>query len=70
MLPPAALPSADWITLPPSLFKLNSDVAIRRETLMVGLGAVIRDDKGRVIMALSKPLAGNFSAEISELLAL
>ncbi|KAK3194481.1 hypothetical protein Dsin_025791 [Dipteronia sinensis] len=52
----------DWFAPPPGAFKLNNDVAVRK-------GAAIRDDKGRVFVANSKPLAGVFNAEIGEFLA-
>ncbi|KAI9154013.1 hypothetical protein LWI28_019833 [Acer negundo] len=34
------------------------------------MGAVIRDSNGKIVMAVSKPFPGNFSAEIGEFLAL
>ncbi|KAK3225142.1 hypothetical protein Dsin_005004 [Dipteronia sinensis] len=50
--------------------KLNSDASVRQGSHRCGVEAVIRDDKGWVVAAVSKSLAGNFSLEIGELIAL
>ncbi|KAK3183123.1 hypothetical protein Dsin_030409 [Dipteronia sinensis] len=52
------------------LRNLNTDVAIRGNSMSIGLGAAIRDDKGKVIVACSKSMVGSFGAEIEEFLAL
>ncbi|KAK3204648.1 hypothetical protein Dsin_018694 [Dipteronia sinensis] len=38
--------------------------------MVVGLGAAIRDDKGKIVAVLSKPFPGVFSADTGEFLAL
>ncbi|KAK3198112.1 hypothetical protein Dsin_021527 [Dipteronia sinensis] len=70
MINTTVVPCSEWTAPPPGLFKLNTDVAIRKGALMIGLCAAIRDEKGKVVIALSKPLPGNFNDEIEELLAL
>ncbi|KAK3221404.1 hypothetical protein Dsin_008429 [Dipteronia sinensis] len=61
---------AVWIPPDVGLLKLNSDVGINKGGLFCGVGAVIRDDKGWVVAALSKPVHGNLSPEAGELVAL
>ncbi|KAK2662765.1 hypothetical protein Ddye_001339 [Dipteronia dyeriana] len=46
-------PFPDWVAPPPSLLKLNTGVAIRKNSLSIAAGAVIRDDKGRALVARS-----------------
>ncbi|KAK3204864.1 hypothetical protein Dsin_018910 [Dipteronia sinensis] len=60
----------DWIPPSPGLLKLNSGVAIRKGVWATGVGSTIRDDKGGVLAALSKPLTGPFQREVGEFLAL
>ncbi|KAK3198777.1 hypothetical protein Dsin_022192 [Dipteronia sinensis] len=55
---------------PPGKLKLNSYVAVRKGSQMIGLGAAIRKDNGLIVAAISKPMRGSFSAELGELLAL
>ncbi|KAL5837440.1 hypothetical protein ACOSQ3_014609 [Xanthoceras sorbifolium] len=50
--------------------KLNSDASIRPGSGFIGVGAIIRNDTGSVIAALSKPISNDFSMEACELLAL
>ncbi|KAK3229041.1 hypothetical protein Dsin_000922 [Dipteronia sinensis] len=64
------VPCNDWIAPPPGQLKLNSDVALHGGAGSVGVGVAIRDVKGKVIAALSKPLGENFSSVIGDFLAL
>ncbi|KAL5767866.1 hypothetical protein ACOSQ2_014649 [Xanthoceras sorbifolium] len=50
--------------------KLNSDASVRPGSGFIGVGAIIRNDTGSVIAALSKPISDDFSMEACELLAL
>ncbi|KAL5759510.1 hypothetical protein ACOSQ2_018348 [Xanthoceras sorbifolium] len=50
--------------------KLNSDVAVRVDSGLVGVGAVIRGVSGDIVAAVSKKFPGFFSAEVGELIAL
>ncbi|KAK3189003.1 hypothetical protein Dsin_028564 [Dipteronia sinensis] len=52
------------------LLKLNTDASVKNGILMCGIGAVIRDDKGWIVAALSKPMLGNFSPETGKLVVL
>ncbi|KAK1582859.1 hypothetical protein Q3G72_018956 [Acer saccharum] len=55
-----------WIPPPSGTLKLNSDAVVKDGSPHIGLGAVIHDSTGKVIAAL----AGNFSTEIGEFLAI
>ncbi|KAK3230037.1 hypothetical protein Dsin_001918 [Dipteronia sinensis] len=70
MKPTSSALCGDWILPCPSLLKLKSGVANRKGAWAAGVGVAIRDDKGRVFTAMSKPLTGSFSTEVGELLAL
>ncbi|KAL5743820.1 hypothetical protein ACOSQ2_026936 [Xanthoceras sorbifolium] len=59
-----------WIPPPFSNLKLNSDVAIKKNSPFVGLGATIRDSSGKVVAAVSICFAGAVSVEVGEALAL
>ncbi|KAK1549426.1 hypothetical protein Q3G72_001947 [Acer saccharum] len=48
----------------------RSIAGVKKGRPFCGVGAVIRDDKGWVVAALSKSLPGSFSPEVGELLAL
>ncbi|KAH7575832.1 hypothetical protein JRO89_XS02G0228900 [Xanthoceras sorbifolium] len=50
--------------------QLNSDVAVRVDSGLVGVGAVIRGVSGDIVAAVSKKFPGFFSAEVGELIAL
>ncbi|KAI9162098.1 hypothetical protein LWI28_023859 [Acer negundo] len=63
-------PVSDWLAPPPGRLKLNTAVAIRHHSQYVGLGATIRDDKGRVLVARSNQFRGSLSSNIGELIAL
>ncbi|KAI9177627.1 hypothetical protein LWI28_017469 [Acer negundo] len=61
---------ADWIAPLLGKLKLNTAVACRLNSNSAGVGAAIRDDKGRVLVAHSNQLTGHFRAEVGELLAI
>ena len=44
-MPTTSINCTDWIPPYPNALKLNTDVAIRKGALAVGLGATIIDDK-------------------------
>ncbi|KAK2644204.1 hypothetical protein Ddye_019399 [Dipteronia dyeriana] len=52
------------------LLKLNTEVTILKNIKSIGLGAAIRDDKGKIIIARSRLMQGSFSCETGKLLAL
>ncbi|KAK2657296.1 hypothetical protein Ddye_010348 [Dipteronia dyeriana] len=62
--------SADWFAPQPGLLKLNTEVAIRKNSKSIGLGAAIRDDKGKLIIVKSRLMHGSFSCETGKFLAL
>ncbi|KAL5787304.1 hypothetical protein ACOSP7_004253 [Xanthoceras sorbifolium] len=65
------LPCSDsWVPPPAGSLKLNSDVAVKPGSSVMGSGAVVRDGQGKIVVASAKPLLGFFSAELGELLAL
>ncbi|TXG53056.1 hypothetical protein EZV62_022225 [Acer yangbiense] len=70
MLPTASNSFPDWIPPPPGQLKLNCGVARRKDSGVVGIGVAIRNDKGKVLVSLSKALLGNFSLVTSTALAL
>jgi hypothetical protein len=51
---------SDWLPPPPGRLKLNTAVAFRKNGMSVGIGAVIRDDKGLVVAARANQLPGFF----------
>ncbi|KAK3175742.1 hypothetical protein Dsin_032820 [Dipteronia sinensis] len=57
---------------PPPLgyLKLNTDAVVPHGGNCFGIGAVIRDSEGKVVLALSKFVQGYFSVEVCEALAL
>ncbi|KAK0604832.1 hypothetical protein LWI29_019932 [Acer saccharum] len=67
---PLVAASRSWCAPPPGSLKLNSDTAVKNGKGFIGVGAVIRDNSGKVVAAISKPVCGNFSAELGELIAL
>ncbi|KAK4833459.1 hypothetical protein QYF36_005453 [Acer negundo] len=58
-----------WCPPPIYTLKLNSDVSIRDGFHFIGLVAAIRNHKGEIVAAISKPLQGSFCAELGEFLA-
>ncbi|KAK3230700.1 hypothetical protein Dsin_002581 [Dipteronia sinensis] len=59
-----------WKAPPLGCLKLNSDSSVRQGRNFIGIRAAIRDDTCMVVATVSKPLPGNFSVELGELLAL
>uniref|UniRef100_A0A803QMZ3 Reverse transcriptase domain-containing protein n=1 Tax=Cannabis sativa TaxID=3483 RepID=A0A803QMZ3_CANSA len=57
---------------PPTLsgLKLNVDAALNQEQKILGVGAIIRNENGNVIAALSKPVQGCFRSDELEAKAL
>ncbi|KAH9791666.1 reverse transcriptase-like protein [Citrus sinensis] len=47
--------TSNWQSPPPGCFKVNVDASVVVEQRRVGLGAVIRDARGKVIAAATKP---------------
>ncbi|KAK3182788.1 hypothetical protein Dsin_030074 [Dipteronia sinensis] len=60
----------DWIAPPSGQLKLNFGVVVRDGVCVVRVRVAIRNDKGKMLVALSKPLTGLFSSEIGGFLAL
>ncbi|KAK3184848.1 hypothetical protein Dsin_032134 [Dipteronia sinensis] len=53
-----------WHPSPSGGLKLNTDAAVLQGGNSFGIGAVIRDSKGKVVLALSKFFHGCFSIEV------
>ncbi|KAK3188614.1 hypothetical protein Dsin_028175 [Dipteronia sinensis] len=62
--------SVGWLAPPPGLLKLNIGTALRKASGSIGLGASIRGDKGRVLVARSKLLHGSLNGDIGQFMAL
>ncbi|KAK2651386.1 hypothetical protein Ddye_011242 [Dipteronia dyeriana] len=69
-VPTSNFANADWLAPPSDLLKLNTAATIRKDSRTIGLGAVIRDDKGKVIVTRSRLMLGSFKSEIGNFLAL
>ncbi|XP_041016296.1 uncharacterized protein LOC121258801 [Juglans microcarpa x Juglans regia] len=67
---PNSTPTPCWNVPPTSFFKLNVDGALFYDNQKAGVGAVVRDDHGQVIMAVSKTEPEVSKAESVELLAM
>ncbi|XP_059451224.1 uncharacterized protein LOC132182029 [Corylus avellana] len=52
-------PNRDW-------YKANWDAAFENSTGRMGIGVVVRDDRGRVVVTLSKPRMGSFEPTTGE----
>ncbi|KAK9993278.1 hypothetical protein SO802_022981 [Lithocarpus litseifolius] len=61
-------PEAGWAAPPPEVYKINVDGATRVGGLS-GVGVVIRDCRGLVLVAKSKVMAGSYEAGVTEALA-
>ncbi|KAL5784227.1 hypothetical protein ACOSQ2_006619 [Xanthoceras sorbifolium] len=68
--PPRQPCSASWSPPPAGSLKFNTDAAVKSDFSVMGSGAVVHDDQGKVVAASAKPLLGFFPAELGELLAL
>ncbi|GMN72596.1 hypothetical protein TIFTF001_054756 [Ficus carica] len=60
------------VWLPPQLgyLKLNVDASVSPRSDHIGIGAVIRDEKGRILGAMAKSMEGTFSPFLAECIAL
>ncbi|KAK3218951.1 hypothetical protein Dsin_012921 [Dipteronia sinensis] len=63
-------PQTDWITSPSGLLKLNTSIATHKNSSTFGVGAAIRDDKGKVIATRSTLAIGSFSTDVGPFMAL
>ena len=60
-----------WVAPPAGYFKVNVDGASPLDGLGVsGVGAIVRDDRGNVVAALSKALPSHYPAEWIEIFAM
>lgn len=59
-----------WSCLPSQSFKLNTDASLMVEGNRVGLGGVVRDHRGKAMVAFSNSHHLNCWAEIAEALAI
>ncbi|KAI9160476.1 hypothetical protein LWI28_008408 [Acer negundo] len=66
----AFYPRLRSIAPPSGCLKLNSDVSVRNGKDSIGIGAVIRDSSGKVVVAISKQIIGKPLVELVELMAL
>ncbi|KAI9198534.1 hypothetical protein LWI28_017581 [Acer negundo] len=60
----------DWLPPPPDCLKLNTGIASRRNSKSFAFAAVVKDDKGKVIVARSKTMSGSFCFVTRNFLAL
>ncbi|KAK4849867.1 hypothetical protein QYF36_001526 [Acer negundo] len=67
---PPSSTNVAWCPPPPGQLKLNTDVAVFQGWDVFGVGAVIRNSEGGVVLALSKLKQGCFSVDMCEALAL
>uniref|UniRef100_A0A803QGR4 RNase H type-1 domain-containing protein n=1 Tax=Cannabis sativa TaxID=3483 RepID=A0A803QGR4_CANSA len=65
-----ALPSEPWQPPEIEILKLNVDATCDKAKNIIGIGAIIRDAYGRVIVAFSKLIIGNFTSHEMEAKAL
>ncbi|KAK0592134.1 hypothetical protein LWI29_013838 [Acer saccharum] len=66
----AAKAPSSWSPPLVGSLKLNTNTSVKKGSQRCGVGAVIRDEKGWIVAALSKNWLGNFSPEAGELIAL
>ncbi|KAK3228127.1 hypothetical protein Dsin_007989 [Dipteronia sinensis] len=66
----SAVAKEGWHPPPLGCLKLNTDAAVPPGGNCFGIGAVIRDSEGNLVLALSKFVLGYFSVEVCEALAL
>ena len=61
---------SSWAPPSKGSLKLNTDAVVKKELGIVGLGRVIRDDKGEVLGAFSRRILGNFEIAMAECLVI
>ncbi|GMN21284.1 hypothetical protein TIFTF001_050116 [Ficus carica] len=59
-----------WLPPQSGYLKLNVDASVSPESDHIGKGAVIRDEKGRMLGAMAKSVEGTFSSFLAECIAL
>ncbi|GMN35433.1 hypothetical protein TIFTF001_048455, partial [Ficus carica] len=59
-----------WLPPQSGYLKLNVDASVSPESDHIGIGAVIRDEKGRILGAMAKSVEGTFSPFLDECIAL
>ncbi|XP_030478270.1 uncharacterized protein LOC115695337 [Cannabis sativa] len=62
MPPSSSAAHAPWQPPPMGSLKLNIDAALDKHCNKIGVGAVVRNSVGQVVVALSMPLIGNFAS--------
>ncbi|KAK1552734.1 hypothetical protein Q3G72_022601 [Acer saccharum] len=62
--------NAEWLAPPPGKLKLNTAMVSRDHNSSCALGAAVRDDKGKVIVARARLVGGSFNKDTGTLLAL
>ncbi|GMN74812.1 hypothetical protein TIFTF001_052466, partial [Ficus carica] len=67
---PSAVGSNVWSPPQPGCFKLNIDASVIPGSDHIGIGAVIRDEKGSILGAMARSVGGSFSPFVAECLAL
>ena len=58
-----------WSTSPVGLFKVNWDVAISKQNQRMGVGVIIRDERGKVNAALSQTVCTVYDPTTAEIMA-
>ena len=58
-----------WIPPPSNVFKVNVDAAVFTSQRAVGVGVIIKDDKGRIEAAISKKINASLGAVEAEAMA-
>ena len=56
IIPVEIIDNEKWSSPPIGMYKVNWDIVIEANMKCVGLGVIIRDEKGRVVAVLSKTL--------------
>ncbi|GMN68764.1 hypothetical protein TIFTF001_037815 [Ficus carica] len=59
-----------WLPPQSGYLKLNIDASVSSGSDHIGIGAVIRDEKGRILGAMAKSVEGTFSPFLAECIAL
>ncbi|BFG21312.1 hypothetical protein CerSpe_075860 [Prunus speciosa] len=63
-------PVVNWERPPAQFFKINVDGALKTDDSVRGLGVVIRNDRGELIVAAAKLVGGMFMPNVTELFAI